>query len=66
MTEELFWLSAEELVQLYQRRELSPIETVRAILQHMKPSTRKSTLYISSTPSALSAVREPERRWHHN
>jgi aspartyl-tRNA(Asn)/glutamyl-tRNA(Gln) amidotransferase subunit A len=64
MTEPLHRLPATELVDLYRRRALSPVEATTAILRHIERRERElNTFVLLDAESALTAARASEDRW---
>jgi aspartyl-tRNA(Asn)/glutamyl-tRNA(Gln) amidotransferase subunit A len=64
---ELAWLSATELVERYRRRELSPVEVVRMVVDRAERSQRQLNAFCLLDPeAALAAARESEARWRRN
>jgi len=67
MQDELFWLSATELLRHYRRRELSPVEVIRTVLartERLEPQLNAFALL--DAQAALAAARESEARWRRN
>ncbi|WP_019375191.1 amidase family protein, partial [Melaminivora alkalimesophila] len=61
---ELHALSAQELVDAYRRRALSPVEVTQAVLDHIErwePHLRAT--YLLRPEAALAQARESEARW---
>ena len=57
-------LAATELVALYRKRELSPVEATRAVLNRIAAwESRLCATYALDAESALAAARESEMRW---
>jgi aspartyl-tRNA(Asn)/glutamyl-tRNA(Gln) amidotransferase subunit A len=57
-------LSAVELLGLYRRRELSPVEATQAVLERIEALNAASNAYcLVRGDEALAAARESERRW---
>jgi len=64
MADELCFLSAHELLGLYRRRELSPLEVTRAVLDQISAANpRINALYYVDTDGALGAARASQARW---
>ncbi|MDR3212934.1 MAG: amidase [Azoarcus sp.] len=56
--------SAEELSVLYRQRKLSPVETVRAILEHIEVHDPVLNVFaFLDADAALDAARQSEQRW---
>jgi len=67
MQDELFWLSATELLRHYRRRELSPVEVIRTVLartERLEPQL--NAFAVLDAQAALAAARESEARWRRN
>jgi len=67
MQDELFWLSATELLRHYRRRELSPVAVIRSLLariERLEPQLNAFALL--DAEAALRAARESEARWQRN
>ena len=64
MTEELFHLSAEELLRNYRSREVSPVEVMRAILRRIDAinPTINAVCFVDAK-RALAAAHASEERW---
>jgi len=64
MTEELFHLSAEELLRNYRSREVSPVEVMRAILRRIDAinPTINAVCFVDAE-RALAAAHASEERW---
>ena len=57
-------LSALELLGLYRRRELSPVEATQAVLERIEAQNAATNAYcLIRGDEALAAARESERRW---
>ncbi len=62
--EDITRLSAVELLGLYRRRELSPVEATRAVLERIDAQNGITNAYcLVSDDEALAAARQSERRW---
>jgi aspartyl-tRNA(Asn)/glutamyl-tRNA(Gln) amidotransferase subunit A len=58
-------LSATELLGLYRRRELSPVEAARAVLAQIDAQNPVTNAYcLVRGDEAMAAARHSERRWH--
>ncbi len=58
-------LSATELLGLYRRRELSPVEAARAVLAQIDAQNPATNAYcLVRGDEAMAAARQSERRWH--
>lgn len=67
MHDELFWLSATELLRHYRRKELSPVDVVRTVLTRLERLEPQLNAFVSLDPAAaLAAARESEARWQRN
>jgi len=63
---ELFELSAGELMALYEKAEASPVEVVRAVLEHIEDwEPHIKATYALDPAAALATASESESRWHH-
>src|SRR6185436_11618066 len=61
---ELHQLGAADLATLYRRREVSPVEAVRAVIAHIERCEPKlKALYAYDPGAALAAARDSEARW---
>ena len=57
-------LSATDLLGLYRRRELSPVEATRAVLERIDAQNATTNAYcLVRGDEALAAARQSERRW---
>ena len=57
-------LSATELLGLYRRRDLSPVEATRAVLARIEARDATTNAYcLVRGEEALAAARASERRW---
>jgi aspartyl-tRNA(Asn)/glutamyl-tRNA(Gln) amidotransferase subunit A len=64
MQDDITRLSATELLGLYRRRELSPVEATRAVLARIEARNAAINAYcLVRGDEALDAAREAERRW---
>ncbi|HWO10785.1 MAG TPA: amidase family protein, partial [Polyangiaceae bacterium] len=64
MTSKLSQLSATELTFAYRRRELSPVEVVRAVLDHIERRNPELNAFALLDPdAALASARASESRW---
>jgi aspartyl-tRNA(Asn)/glutamyl-tRNA(Gln) amidotransferase subunit A len=64
MTNDLFYLSAEELIRNYRSRERSPVEVMRAILQRIDAvNPTINALYFVDADRSLAAAKASEERW---
>jgi aspartyl-tRNA(Asn)/glutamyl-tRNA(Gln) amidotransferase subunit A len=64
MADELCFLSAHELLGLYRRRELSPLEVARAVLDQISAANpRINALYHVDADGTLGAARASQARW---
>jgi aspartyl-tRNA(Asn)/glutamyl-tRNA(Gln) amidotransferase subunit A len=58
-------LSATELLGLYRRRELSPVDATRAVLAQIETHNATTNVYcLVRDDEALAAARRSEQRWH--
>jgi aspartyl-tRNA(Asn)/glutamyl-tRNA(Gln) amidotransferase subunit A len=58
-------LSATQLLGLYRRRELSPVEATRAVLERIDAQNARTNAYCLVRDSdALASARQSEQRWH--
>ena len=65
--DDLAMLSATELVRLYRRRTLSPVEATQAALDRIAARNEPVNAFRMTDPrSALEAARASEARWHHH
>jgi aspartyl-tRNA(Asn)/glutamyl-tRNA(Gln) amidotransferase subunit A len=63
--EDITTLSATDLLGLYRRRELSPVEATRAVLARIDAQDAATNAYcLVRDDEALAAARASERRWH--
>lgn len=59
-----YWLSATELLDLYRRRELSPVEVVRTVLARIERLEPQLNAFAwLDAKATLGAARESEARW---
>ena len=64
MTDELCFLCSAELAARYRRRDLSPVEVARAVLDRIeRVNPRVNALYFVDHAGALAAARDAEARW---
>jgi aspartyl-tRNA(Asn)/glutamyl-tRNA(Gln) amidotransferase subunit A len=67
MHDELFWLSATDLLRHYRRRELSPVEVIRTVLARIERLEPQLNAFAwLDAKAALAAARESEARWQRN
>ena len=67
MHDQLFWLSATELLRHYRRHELSPVEVIRTVtarIERLEPQLNAFVLW--DAEAALGAARASEARWQRN
>jgi aspartyl-tRNA(Asn)/glutamyl-tRNA(Gln) amidotransferase subunit A len=58
-------LSATELLELYRRRELSPVEATRAVLARIDAQNATTNAYcLVREDETLESARQSEQRWH--
>jgi aspartyl-tRNA(Asn)/glutamyl-tRNA(Gln) amidotransferase subunit A len=63
MTTDPARLSAEELIALYRRRALSPVEALQAVMERVARLNPWVNAFAVLAPGAILAARESERRW---
>ena len=65
MNTDLALLSAAELHHLYRNRQLSPVETTRAVLERIERlDSQVNAFCLVDGERALAAARASEARWH--
>ena len=64
MADDLAFLSATDLVELYRARKLSPVEVTRAVLRRIERTREALNCYVMvDADSALASARASEARW---
>ena len=64
MSNELIYKSAKELLGLFQRKEASPVEAIRAVLERVEERDKDINAFILvDEESALAQARDSEERW---
>ena len=63
MHDELYWLSATELLRRYRSRELSPVEVIRTLLARIERLQPQLNAFVLVDPGPLAATGASEARW---
>ena len=64
MTGDLIYKSAKELLGLFERKEASPVEVIKAVLERVEERDRDINAFILvDEESALAQARDSEERW---
>ena len=65
MTNDLIYKTARELLDLFERREASPVEAIKAVLERIEQRDKDINAFVLvDEKSALAQARESERRWN--
>ncbi len=56
-------LSAEEMIALYARQELSPVEVLQAVTERVARLNPRFNAFVAMNPRAIDAARDSEARW---
>ena len=65
MTNELIYKSAKELLELFERKEASPVEAIKAVLERVEERDKDINAFIlDDEEAALAQAKEAERRWN--
>jgi aspartyl-tRNA(Asn)/glutamyl-tRNA(Gln) amidotransferase subunit A len=64
MSDDFVWMTAADLVQHYERRELSPVEVAKGVLHRMEQLQTKVNAFVCMDPeTTLAEARASEERW---
>ena len=67
MSNELIYKTAKELLELFERKEASPVEVIKAVLERVEERDKDINAFILvDEDSALAQARDSEERWTHD
>ena len=67
MSNELIYKTAKELLELFERKEVSPVEVIKAVLERVEERDKDINAFILVDEEfALAQARDSEERWTHD
>lgn len=65
MTGELIYATANELLEMYKNKQVSPVEVTQAVLDRIHSANERLNAFVQiDDEGALKAARQSEKRWH--